>query len=123
MDPIISPLWFYLIGIVENLSFAFGVSGFALVGIPIFLLSINVIKTFKSTLIVMILGGIFLLLSLFVPTKETAYQMLATSLITSDNIAIVTNGTKNLVDYIIDIAEDLTDTDVLNLDLNLKKSE
>lgn len=115
MNPIINPLFFYFIsvtGVLRCLLFGgFGVAGCLIFAGFMCCIDYNiedVFKTFKkSVIIALILGTI----GVFVPSENTCYKMLAASLITPDNIEIVKDGTQDLVDYIIDVADQITSDD------------
>lgn len=109
MDPIISPWWFYLIGIVEKLDSALCMGGIFTIGVVLFFLAFRVIKFTKATIRIIIIGIIAAFLSTFIPSKDTAYQMLAASVVMPQNIEAVTNTATSLVDYIIETADKLLD--------------
>lgn len=65
-------------------------------------------NAFKKPVIIFLLIGT---LGVFIPSENTCYKMLAASLITPDNIEVVKDGTQELVNYIIDVADQITDDD------------
>lgn len=116
MNPIINPLFFYFISVTGVLRCLLLFGGFGVAGCLIFAGFMccidydieDVFKSFKkSVIIALILGTI----GVFVPSENTCYKMLAASLITSDNIEIVKDSTQDLVDYIIDVADQITSDD------------
>ena len=121
MNPIINPFLFYLMGISEGAKNFFDGFGFTftLFGGVIIVLSIlwkpdsndecelryysNVCK-FKKLFII---GIISMIINLFIPTQETCYQMLAASLVTSNNLTIAKDTAENVVDYIVESVDKL----------------
>lgn len=111
-SPIFNPIWFYLIELFERFGTAFVVVGLiALVGggIFIFLYLIDeekppkfVIRTFIAGAIVACIGGL-------IPSKDTCYKMIVTSYITPSNIEAVKGEATDLIDYIVDKVDELTD--------------
>ena len=105
MEPIISPWWFYLIGITGYVGWALKIGalflGFiaAIVG-----LDCNEESTKKICLVMAISAVIMLFVSVFIPDKQTAYTMLAASVITPDNIQAVQG---NIVDFITNVAKSI----------------
>ena len=93
-----------------------GDSGFGLAAIVLFVGFIccvdydaeDIIKFLKKPLIIGLIVGT---IGIFVPSENTCYKMLAASLITPDNIEVVKDGTQELVDYIIDVADQITEND------------
>ena len=57
------------------------------------------------------LGAVLVVLIILVLQIANLWKMLAASLITPDNIEVVKDGTQELVDYIIDVADQITDDD------------
>lgn len=115
MNPIINPLFFYFISVTDVLRFLLLIGGFGLTAIVLFVGFIScidydadIIKFLKKPLIIGLIVGT---IGIFVPSENTCYKMLAASLITSDNIEVVKDGTQELVDYIIDVANQITEDD------------
>lgn len=113
--PIISPLWFYLIGTIPKVA---GVLAdislvlFIFCGVVIFVVVLTsddndegqaaikrVWTALKKKLIVAV---ILLSLSNVIPSKEVCYQMAAASLITPANIGATKETAKEAIDYVID---------------------
>ena len=115
MEPIINPLWFYLIDVLAF----FGESA-CFISIAIILIMVigGIVmidrfseiedwfksKTFKK---VMTLATIMLIIGMLIPAEETAYKMLIASLITPDNIAATGGAIQDIVDYIINSVNEL----------------
>lgn len=116
MNPIINPLFFYFISVTDVLRFLLLIGGFGVAAIVVFIGFIccvdydveDIIKFLKKPLIIGLIVGT---IGIFVPSENTCYKMLAASLITPDNIEVVKDGTQELVDYIIDVADQITDDD------------
>ena len=109
---LINPWIFYLIGIANALIEFFMIIGIsAIIGgcIAAIIFLIEEETYVKTSLKVAIFGIIFTFIGLLIPTKEVSYQMLAASLVTKDNIEYVTEVGKDLVDYIIETAERMSE--------------
>lgn len=113
MNPIISPLWFYLIGVGAGAQVLLGVVGGTIAiaaGIVLIIGAIEyydynyestlkIIKISKKYFMIGLMIGFFAIL---VPSKETCYQMIAATIVTPNNIEIVGETTTDIVDYIIE---------------------
>lgn len=116
MNPIINPIFFYFISVTGVLRNIVLIGGFAIVGCIVFAGFIccidvdieEVFNAFKKPVIIFLLIGT---LGVFIPSENTCYKMLAASLITPDNIEVMKDGTQELVNYIIDVADQITDDD------------
>lgn len=116
MNPIINPLFFYFISVTDVLRFLLLIGGFGVVVICIFVGFIccvdydveEILKFFKKPIMIGLIVGT---IGIFVPSENTCYKMLTASLITPDNIEVVKDGTQELVDYIIDVADQITEDD------------
>ena len=116
MKPIINPLFFYFISVTDVLRLLLLIGGFGFAAIVLFVGFIccvdydveDIIKFLKKPLIIGLIVGT---IGIFVPSENTCYKMLAASLITPDNIEVVKDGTQELVDYIIDVADQITEDD------------
>lgn len=113
---IVNPIWFYLMGVCDNLScFLLAIS------IVLFIFSFGLVvawfctgdfdipenvKTIKKMFII---NGIVFLLGTIIPSKETCYQMMVASLVTKENIEMTAEAGKEAVDYIIDSIDKLLD--------------
>ena len=109
MDAIISPVWFYLIYVLN-----------AIHGLSLFILFASVFATIMPILvdwpdekkvmyikICAVVATICLILLVFIPDKKTVYAMIAASVITPDNISITED---HVVDLISRIAEVVRET-------------
>ena len=98
MSPIISPWIFYFIGVGVHIQVVAGIiAGLFILGLIFILMTES-----KFNKKMFIFGSLFALLAVFIPGKETCYQMVAASICTPDNINTVVDGGKTLVDYIIE---------------------
>ncbi len=120
MTPIISPWLFYLIGIGSKIVTFFGwVGGICLlIGAGFFIMKCitDGDESYKDVFWIkwkswILIGLACCLMAVFIPSKETCYQMMVASMITSDNIEITKNSAKGLVDYIVDKIDELNDGD------------
>lgn len=106
MEPIISPFWFYLISVLSGLhSLIFILLAILIISL-IIMVSIYIDDTvsehIKPIKLIIILVIVLSVIQAFIPSKETCYQMLATSLITPNNVEVVGDKTKDIVDYIVE---------------------
>ena len=122
MAPIINPLWFYLIGISENIVFTLWIVGGLLLtaGVIIGIILMcegwdmpeNVVKTllklFKKTVII---GGLLIMIGNLTPSKDTCYKMMTAALVTPNNITAVGEAATDVVDYIVDSVDQLLEKD------------
>ena len=111
MEPIINPLYIYLISIISTLKivleFIMFFTGIAIlvVGMLYFLGEVNkkigkrILKTVTITFIVS------LLIYIFVPDEDTCYKMMAASIVTPDNIETVKDETIKTIEEITDILQ------------------
>ena len=119
MNPIISPLWFYLIGIGAGTQVLLEVVGGTIAvaaGIALIVSAIQyynynfessilkIIKISKKYFMIGLMIGFFAEL---IPSKETCYQMIAATVVTPNNIKIVGETTTDIVDYIIESVDTL----------------
>lgn len=103
-EPIISPLFIYLLSITENIIFFLEIIGGLLI-CSIFYLLLNADLLIEENKIifkkiVIILCVCFLML-IFIPSKNTLLSMLVSKYITIDNIIKGKELIQNSVDYII----------------------
>ncbi len=116
MEPIISPLWFYLIDTVTSLKVVTMVTGIVIV-IILAIVSLchagwskSDLENFwkhKITRVSVIVAPILIIVGCLIPCTETAYKMLVASLVTPDNIAAVGESVSSVVDYIIESVDKL----------------
>ena len=105
MEPIISPWLFYLVGIAGYVKGALilgaGILGFLSV---IVILDCDEKSDRKFYIRVCIAAAVILLLAALIPDRQTAYSMLAASVITPDNIQAVQG---NIVDFVANVAKSI----------------
>lgn len=114
-SPIFNPIWFYLIELFGRFGVAFVIAGLVGLiggGICIFLtVVVNEEKPHKWMTKIMIAGAIVASIGGLIPSKETCYKMIVTSYITPSNIEAVKGEATDLIDYIVDKVDELTDND------------
>lgn len=112
MNPIISPIWIYLIGIstgVQNtLLIAGGVILASIIAFTLFE-DLDILKRICSIKKLFFTGLLLIFLAVLTPSEKTCYAMLAASVITPDNIETVGETSKDIVDYIIESVDKLTE--------------
>lgn len=111
-SPILNPIWLYLIELFERFGIAFVIIGiFALIGsgIAIFIciMESEVIPKYIKNIV--IIGAITLAIGGFIPSKETCYKMIVASYVTPANIESAKGEATDLIDYIIEKVNELTD--------------
>lgn len=106
MNPIINPLFFYLVDVISNFKIMCCI--FQLIILGGILLWIvcdedaieeKLIRFIKKWFIVAI---VFLVFTLFLPSKKTCYQMMVASQVTEENIKSAEDVIKDPVDYIFE---------------------
>lgn len=118
---IINPFWFYLIGIANSLGiFLTVMAGTSSIIYFIFLICYfvssvenNFDKEDKNKMNNFLRKGsimcfILIIVACLIPSEKTCYQMLTASLCTKENIEYLKETGKDLVDYIIETADALT---------------
>lgn len=122
MAPIINPLWFYLIGISENIACTFWIVGGLLItaGVIIGIVLLcegwdmnedivkKLLKVFKKAIII---GGLLVTVGNLIPSKDTCYKMMTAALVTPNNITAVGEAATDVVDYIVDSVDQLLEKD------------
>lgn len=100
-NPIISPVWFYLVDVVPRVGGFLGLFGLGLgvIGLIILAQDDKYISTFKKFLIS---GIVVFVVGVLFPSKDACYQMIAAKAITPNNIKTVT-------DYVNDTATNVSD--------------
>lgn len=122
MKPIINPLWFYLIGISENIACTFWtVGGIILVIVVIAGILIGcdeyvngeeeIKDFFKIGKKAVIIGILLITIGNLIPSKATCYQMMTAALVTPNNITAVGDAATDVVDYIIESVDTLLDAE------------
>lgn len=121
MEPIINPLWFYLISVVDNLQTVVGIIlilsciALAIVSILMFFESAELyleepekqayFKYLKTTLKVIIPC---IILTILTPSSDTIYKMIIADNITPHNIEAVGDTIEGGIDYIFEKINSLT---------------
>ena len=122
MRPIINPLWFYLIGISENVACTFWIVGGLLItaGVIIGIVLLcegwdmnedivkKLLKVFKKAVII---GGLLVTVGNLTPSQDTCYKMMTAALVTPNNITAVGEAATDVVDYIVDSVDKLLEGD------------
>ena len=112
MEPIINPLFFYLIHLAGNLRNAAEILIFG--GLAIILATIlygmmddftKCTHTLIKTFIIVVCVSIVIVI--FIPAQETCYQMFVASLVTPDNLNWVVDTGKSIADYIVESAAEI----------------
>lgn len=121
MNPIINPLWFYLIDTITSLKFVFLAMGI-FIWVVLGVISISYLlwdlddfidfwKDNRTKIIpTIVIATILTIVSCLIPGIETAYKMLVASFITPDNIAAVGETASSVVDYIIESVDKLIES-------------
>ena len=114
MEPIISPVWIYLIHVINAI---YGLSLFILLGSGFVMVMSPLIADsivdfgdheeekrvmYKIIKICAIVAAICIILLIFIPNEKTIYAMIAASIITPDNIS---GAEDHIIDLISKIAE------------------
>ena len=112
MNPVINPVWFYLISVGENLRpFCWAVGGIVLIVLfivgMICLMEGVVDKFTKVALKPAIISIIVMFFACLLPSEKACYQMIATTVVTPNNIEIVGETATDIVDYIIESVDTL----------------
>lgn len=118
MNPIISPLWFYLIGMSNSLIALFASIGSCALIAAIVLGVIGGIEytdgdedagrkilSYVKKFVIMVI--IMFSLVVITPSEKTCYKMIAATVVTPNNIEIVGNTTTDIIDYIIESVDTL----------------
>ena len=112
MEPIINPLFFYLIHLADNLRATAGILIF--IGLAIIFATTlwGMMDRFTKcthTLIhsFIIVVCVSIVIVIFIPSQETCYQMFVASLATPDNLNWVVDTGKSIADYIVESAAEI----------------
>lgn len=115
MEPIINPLWFYLIGTTSGITEFLTIVGSVLLG-ACFLISIfysidegfnledKIWKKIRNTAII---GLMVFFISELIPSEDTCYKMIAASVVTPNNIETVGDTATDIIDYIVESVDKL----------------
>lgn len=116
MEPIISPTWFYLVHVLNTIwglsFFTLFMSVFGMVVSP--LIADCACEDYeeekrmmhKIVKICAVIAVISLVLLIFIPDKKTMYAMIATSVITPDNVSITEDHIADLISRIAEAVKD-----------------
>lgn len=111
MEPIINPLFFYLIHLADNLRTIAGIL-LIFVGIAIIFatplwgtMDARCTHTLIKTFIIIVC--ISIAIAIFIPSQETCYQMFVASLTTPDNLNWAVDTGKSIADYIVESAAEI----------------
>lgn len=123
-EPIVNPMFFYLISIVDELRIVCLLFAFAAVslGITTFIYKMEYdpedeeeeVKKgeyIKKLLRRAVIFGTFAFIGIFIPSKETMIQMEVASLATPENLNSTKEQAKNFIDYIVDSVDKLISDD------------
>lgn len=125
MEPIINPIWIYFINMSENLQMFFVIVGIliAVGGAIVFFLILDdssdseeFKKRSKPSIKAIIFGIFFIVLSIFIPSKDTCYQMIALNMVTPNNIETVGESAEDFVDYVFDNIDKLLEDGTASAD-------
>lgn len=121
MEPIINPLWFYLIDVVDNINLicmtmlviAFIVSGFILLSMFIFASEGCIVEDEKRAFFKYIKISLkviipCIIITSFTPSSDTIYKMIIADNITPHNIEVVGDAVEGGIDYIFEKINSLT---------------
>lgn len=107
MEPIISPLWFYLFNVIYNIKIFIALAFLIAALFCVYCVVGRNIKENKFFKIAIIISCISMFFLIFLPEEEVLYQMLVASYITPDNIELVGGAVQSIVDYIIESVNEL----------------
>lgn len=102
MQPIINPMWIYLISFLGAIKAILGILSLIII---YFLLEIykyqfrEILKNHLGKIIIAIILG---LLGIFIPTEKTATKMIIAKYVTLDNVLKGKKEVKNTIDYIFE---------------------
>lgn len=113
MEPIINPLFFYLIHLADNLRATARILIFIGLAIIFFATAFwgmmdgftKYTHTLIKTFIIVICVSIVIVI--FIPSQETCYQIFVASLATPDNLNWVVDTGKSIADYIVESAAEI----------------
>lgn len=120
MEPIINPLWFYLIDTLSGFGSMFctiggiGVGALIVGSIIAICFDLDLLKNLwksKITKMITILSIVLIVAGSFIPSESTAYKMLVASLVTPNNITVVGESATNVVDYIVESVDKIIESD------------
>lgn len=134
MNYIINPNWFYWLQVINGLNVAFEIiAGIAIFSVAV-LAVIALVNYFagkdfryrvdengkptdsdwlsflsmrKVTIIFTIIAMVSLIISIFIPSKETLISMMIAKYATKENLSITVDGIKSAVDYIVNAMKEI----------------
>lgn len=134
MNYIINPSWFYWLQVINGLKTAFeiiaGLSCFATAVLAVLALVnyftgkdyrdrvdengkptdsdwLSFLSMTKATIVFAIISLVTLIISLFIPSKETLISMMIAKYATKENLGMTVDGIKSAVDYIINVMKEI----------------
>lgn len=118
--PIIDPMWFYYINVVDNLGIWAVIFSFvSVIVLIVCYIAYNDDDTLfskgsigrKIFVTSSILSPILFLISVLIPSKETMMQMMIASYVTKENVSMVSNEVKNSAEwskkFVIDVVKEI----------------
>lgn len=122
MEPIINPWVFYFISTANVLKIIFLIISIILFGISCACILIaadsddseyydkeELKRGYKKSKGKIVAAIFFLILGVLIPLKNTCYQMLVANYVTPNNLEVVKDNAKDIVDYIIEAADKISD--------------
>lgn len=134
MNYIINPSWFYWLQVINGLNVAFeiiaGVAVFAAVILAVLALVhyfagkdyryrvdedgkptdsdwLSFLSMRRVTIIFIIIAMVSLIISIFIPSKETLISMMIAKYTTKENLGMTVEGIKSAVDYIVNAIKEI----------------
>lgn len=122
--PIIDPGWFYLISVCNGLKVTSMILLILFISALVITACVWACGVFgdywdrkddeyklaaKLTKIFSVLSAVFMLLCIFIPSKDTLYAMLAAKYITPANIETAADCGENVIDYIVEKIGEITE--------------
>ena len=112
MEPIINPLWIYLAELCGSLRLGVGLCGiFAAIIVVIWCGCYHIEEVEYKCPRCFIVLSILMVLCNFLPSQKTVLTMMAVSQITPNNIEIVGDTGKDLVDYVMEKVDEIINAD------------
>ena len=109
MNYIIDPMWFYWINVFEGVKLCLAIVGgtaAAIFGLlTIFGYTESDDEMCKHSLVFTLIGFALVIVSVFVPTKQTIIEMMIAKYATYDNAEWTVDAIKQAVDYIVQTIE------------------
>ena len=99
---IINPIWFYLINLSNTLHILFIVLAYTSIACVSIILGVEMKRYYGLSKKLIIVCIVMIILSVLLPDKETGYQMLVASQVTTDSVNNAIETIKNCVDYIVE---------------------